>query len=189
MWQFILFYLSNHHYVYSASGIASYHIPPWSIVSDLSLAGFLNTLLEVFSHRTTLYTNHLPVSPSWGFPEKEQKLCNGFPKHQQSLLDTAKISLFPSLWTKLQLRSQLIAARSSHHCHSSSPYDFHQQLPTFNTQIVRYKSTQVHFPNYPEMHRQRILFFWANSWRLSSVAMVRMWYTCCHKKWPSTVWI
>ena len=34
---------------------------------------------------------------------------------------------------------QLIAARLSHHCHSSSPYDFHQQLPSFNTQIVRYK--------------------------------------------------
>ena len=99
MWQFIFFYLSNHHYIYSASGIASYHIPPWSIVSDLSLAGFLNTLLEVFSHRTVLYTNHLPVSPSWGFPEKEQRSCNRFPKHQRSLLDTARISLFPSLWT------------------------------------------------------------------------------------------
>ena len=98
MWQYIFFYLSNHHYVYSASGIASYHIPPWSIVSDLSLAGFLNTLLEVFSHRTALYTYHLPVSPSWGFPEKEQRLCNGFPKHQRSPLDTARISLFPSTY-------------------------------------------------------------------------------------------
>ena len=139
MWQFIFFYLSNHHHVYSASGIVLYRIPPWSIVSDLSLAGFLNTLLEVFSHRTALYTNHLPVSPSWGFPEKEQWLCNGFLKHQQSPLDTARISLFPSLWTKLQLRLQLIAARSSHHGHSSSPYDFHQQLPTFNAQIVHYR--------------------------------------------------
>ena len=84
MWQFIFFYLSNHHYIYSAS----YHIPPWSIASDLSLAGFLNTLLEVFSHGTALYTYHLPVSPSWGFIEKEQRSCNGFPKHQQSPLDT-----------------------------------------------------------------------------------------------------
>ena len=87
MWQFIFFYLSNHHYIYSVSGIVSYRIPPWSIVSDLSLAGFLNTLWEVFSHRTALYTNHLPVSHSWGFPEKE-RLCNRFLKHQQSLLDT-----------------------------------------------------------------------------------------------------
>ena len=139
MWQDIFFYLSNHHDVYSASGIASYRIPPWSIVSDLSLAGFLNTLLEVFSHRAALYTNHLPVSPSWGLPEKEQRSCNRFPKHQRSPLDTARISPFSSLWTKLQLRLQLIVAWSSHHCHSSSPYDFHQQLPTFNTQIVRYK--------------------------------------------------
>ena len=90
MWQSIFFYLSNHHCIYSASGIVLYRIPPWSIVSDLSLAGFLNTLLEVFSHRTALYTNHLPVSP-WGFPEKEQRLCNGFPKHQQSPLDTATV--------------------------------------------------------------------------------------------------
>ena len=88
MWQFIFFYLSNHHYIYSASGIVSYHIPPWSIVSDLSLAGFLNTLLEVFSHGTALYTYHLPVSPSWGFPEKEQRSCNRFLKHQRSPLDT-----------------------------------------------------------------------------------------------------
>ena len=88
MWQFIFFYLSNHHYMYSAPGIVSYHNPPWSIVSDLSLAGFLNTLLEVFSHRTVLYTYHLPVSPSWGFPEKEQRLCSRFPVHQQSPLDT-----------------------------------------------------------------------------------------------------
>ena len=97
MWQFIFFHLSNHHYIYSVSGIVSYRIPPWSIVSDLSLAGFLNTLLEVFSRRTVLYTNHLPVSPSWGFPEKEQRLCNRFPKHQWSPIDTARISLFPSL--------------------------------------------------------------------------------------------
>ena len=56
MWQDI-FYLSNHHYIYSASGIVSYHILPGSIVSNLSSAGFLNTLLEVFSHRTALYSN------------------------------------------------------------------------------------------------------------------------------------
>ena len=88
MWQSIFFYLSNHHYVYSVSGRALYRIPPWSIVSDLSLAGFLNTLLEVVSQRTALYTYHLPVSSSWGFPEKEQRSCNEFPKHQQSPLDT-----------------------------------------------------------------------------------------------------
>ena len=35
--------------------------------------------------------------------------------------------------------SQVIAACSSYHCHSSSPYHFHQQLPIFNTQIVCYK--------------------------------------------------
>ena len=57
MWQFIFCYLSNCHYVYSASGITSYHIPSGSIVSDFSLAEFLNTLVEVFSYRTVLYTN------------------------------------------------------------------------------------------------------------------------------------
>ena len=58
MWQSIFFYLSNHHYVYSASGIALYHIPPWSIVSDLSLAGSLNTLLEVFSSRLVYFPQY-----------------------------------------------------------------------------------------------------------------------------------
>ena len=37
-------------------------------------------------------------------------------------------------------------SQSSHHCHFSLPYDFHQQLPTFNTQIVCYtKPTPHHY--------------------------------------------
>ena len=58
MWQFFFFYLSNHHYVYSASGIVSYCIPPWSIVSDWSVAGSLNTLVEVFSYRLAYFPQY-----------------------------------------------------------------------------------------------------------------------------------
>ena len=46
-----------------------------------------------------------PVSLSQGFPEKEQRSCNRFLKHQQSQLDTGWISLFLSLRTEIWLRS------------------------------------------------------------------------------------
>ena len=58
IWQFIFFYLSNHHYIYSASEIVSRHIPSGSIVSDLSLAWSLNTLIEVFSYRTLYFPQY-----------------------------------------------------------------------------------------------------------------------------------
>jgi hypothetical protein len=67
----------------------------------------------------------------------------GFPLQYQSLLGYTCIqSPFPFLSSSLTQ----ITAGSSHHYHLGSPYDFHRQLPTFNTQIVRYKNGGLYLP-------------------------------------------
>ena len=134
MWQDIFFYLSNHHYVYSASGIASYHIPPWSIVSDLSLAGFLNTLLECSVMNSVIHLSSPSITflrISWEGAEIVQRISEASMISARYLLEPLSFPLFrPSFdsdhsW--LQLGHHTIAIPA---CHTtfidSSPHLTHR---------------------------------------------------------------
>jgi len=78
------------------------------------------------------------IQPFEDFLRGSRDCSFGFPKQ-----DTPTFSLFSSLFLSLDQAPIKIAAGSPHHWHLGLPYNFHWQLPTFNTQKVCYNLESV----------------------------------------------